>query len=124
MIHGARASTSCTVSDQRRSGHYCSMRRREAGHILLDIVPFRQRFTLLCAKHETPNGYSYVALPSEYHMVEGSLTMMPTRLSSARLLVADADAETRAAYRDLFAECELLEASDGREALVLALTRQ
>jgi two-component system, cell cycle response regulator DivK len=49
--------------------------------------------------------------------------MLPFRPSS--ILLVDGNADTRALYREMFARvgCEVIEASDGREALAKAFTR-
>jgi len=41
-----------------------------------------------------------------------------------RILVADAEADARVLYRHTFSDCDVVEAADGRDALVKALVRQ
>jgi hypothetical protein len=51
---------------------------------------------------------------------------MTLSLASTRVLIARADADTRARHRDAFlrAGCEVVEATDGRDALVKAFAQR
>ena len=63
--------------------------------------------------------------PHETHHADRSTTPLHRAALPWTILVVDADDETRALYRQSFAlsGCEVVEASDGREALTKALVR-
>ena len=49
---------------------------------------------------------------------------VPAATIPHRILVADAEADARVLYRHTFSDCDVVEAADGRDALVKALVRQ
>jgi CheY-like chemotaxis protein len=54
---------------------------------------------------------------------ERTATALPASAPTLRILVVDADDEARALYRRSFVGCEVIEAADGREALLKAFSR-
>ena len=54
--------------------------------------------------------------------VSSATDILRNRELVARVLIADADTDTRALYREVMRGCHVVEAEDGRDALVKALS--
>jgi CheY-like chemotaxis protein len=74
----------------------------------------------------TLNDQGYRAMPERRFEPKDATTTAPSAVERARILVVDPDEDTRSMYREWFqtSGCDVVEATDGRDALTKALVRR